>query len=654
MAYKKLMKIKLGIVFLLCSAIINSLAQQQYQLMVPAVEKFLQDRNDRFEEIQITWNMEGTIQADLNTGINYLLEGKPALAEGSLSIVLKKNPTTWQAFYYRAIARKLQKNYYVALGDLKEALKFNPKLYEAQVEMAKCYLAVHLLIDGQNAARRAIQLNRKRAEAYYVKGCIHESQGEATAAINSFRECLKADSLYHDARIDIAIVALLLDKDEAVAIKEFSSVLTLDSLQHDALLMRSILVFDKNKQQSLRDLTNLILVSPNNMFAFYLRGILYTDIQQYYRGFSDFQTVIKATSTDDNNFEGQQTWIDKKIDLQNVGAYTLTRVYGLEDTDAAKLKQAYCLIMTSAYEKSIAVINSISNPKKEPLAVYLMAVANEHEGRHHQALKLYNEAVALDNTIADAYKKKGIYEQEIKQWEISINDFSTVLRLLPGMYVIHKMRGVSYYYNKQFDNAIADYNAYLKHDSTNKQIIEYRGVAYRDDNQKLNAYIDFATAKSDLVLPVAEILHLVDSVLQKGDTTLALKAATTFVKANPALTEIYALKLKLHLRQNNWSPVEADLLNALGNIRANAPKEDHAYLLTVKGMLLYKTDRPDDASVAFDQAVNMDKKNAFAYCERGKFLLAKNKTSKAIVDLKKSTSLGNSEAKKLLESLVQP
>jgi tetratricopeptide (TPR) repeat protein len=653
-AYKKLMKIKLCIVFLLWCVAMNTFAQQQYQLMGLVVDKFLQDRGNKFKEIEITWNMEGAIQADLNDGINYLHEEKLTLAQGSLNIVLQKNPTTWQAYYYRAITRKLQKNYFVALGDLKAALKLNPKLYEAQVEIAKCYLATNLLVEAENAARRAIQLNKKRADAYYVKGCIHESQGQAVAAINSFRECLKADSSYHDAHIDIAIVALVLNKDEARAINELTAVLTLDSLQQDALLMRSILVFDKNKQQSLRDLTKLISVSPNNMIAFYLRGILHADMQQYYQGFSDFQTVIKATSTDDNNFEGRQTWIDKKIDLQNVGAYTVTRVYGLEDADATKLKQAYCLILTNAFEKSIAVINSISNPNEEPLAVYLKAVANEHQGKHNEAFILYNEAIRLDNTIADAYKKRGIYEQELKQWEKSIDDFTTVLRLLPETYVIYKLRGVSYYHNKQLSKAIADYSIYLNRDSTNKQVIEYRGVAYKENNQRLNAYIDFSTAHSNIVLPIADILHLVDSVLQKGDTTLALKALTGFVKANPGFTELYALKLKVHLTQNDWSPIEADLLTALRNVRPNTPKEDHAYLLTVKGMLMSKTNHPDEAFDAFNQAVNVDKKNALAYLERGKTLLAKNKTAKAIEDLKKSESFGNTTAKKMLEKLVQP
>jgi tetratricopeptide (TPR) repeat protein len=643
------MRIKISIVLFLCCSAMISQAQQHYQLMGVALDNYLKSNNNKFESIPITWNMEGTIQADLNDGINFVLENRPVRGEASLDIVIKKDPTLWQAYYYRAIARKQQKNYYKALTDLQTVLKLNPKLYEAQIELAKCHLALNAFAEGERATKLAIQMDKKRASAYYVRGYIYESQNQYTAAIKNFRDCLNVDSMYCDAHINIAMIKLVIDKDELSAINELTEVLTLDSLQQDALVMRSILLFDNNKQQSLRDLTNLIFASPNNIIAFYLRGMLLTNLQRYDRAFSDFQTVIKATSTSDNNFEGQQTWVDKKIDLQNVGAYTLTRVYGLNDDDAKKLKQAYCLIMTSAFDKSIAVLNTTSDPKGEPLTVYLNAVANEHQGKHKQALVLYNEAIRLDNTIADAYKKRGIYEQELKLWEESISDLTTVLRLMPESFIIYKIRGVSYYYNNQFTKAIKDYNTYLRYDSTNEQVIGYRGMAYKDVNQRLNAYIDFANSHNDHAFDTKDMLHLVDSVLQKGDTTLALTALTSFVKNNPWFTEAYTLKLKLHFRQNDWSAIESGLFTALRNSRADTLKEDHSYLLTLKGMIMIKTNHPEDALDAYDESIRFDKKNALAYLERAKYLISKNKNSKASEDLKKAASLGNSEAKKLMK-----
>jgi tetratricopeptide (TPR) repeat protein len=159
------MKIRIGIAILLCYSAVNTLAQQHYQLMGLAAANFLQTRNTKFEEIKFPWNMEGTLQADLNEGINYILEDKPALAEGSLNIVLKKDATVWPAYYYRAISWKQRQRYQLALDDLEAVLKLNPNLYEAQVEIARCYLAMNSLTEGERAAKRAIQMDKKRPTA---------------------------------------------------------------------------------------------------------------------------------------------------------------------------------------------------------------------------------------------------------------------------------------------------------------------------------------------------------------------------------------------------------------------------------------------------------------------------------------------------------
>ncbi|HEY0652690.1 MAG TPA: tetratricopeptide repeat protein [Chryseosolibacter sp.] len=643
------MRVVFSAILTLCSGSL-AVAQLHYAAAGPVVNNFLNSRSDKYEPISVTWNMQGKIQADLNDGINYLLEEQPLQAEASFTIVLEQDATLWQAFYYRAVARKLMRRYHEALADLRSASKLNNKLYEARIEEARCYLALSSFQQSESAANAAIQIDKLRPAAYYVLGCVKEAEKNLPAAIRNYQRCLEVDKAYHDARISLAILELLANKRESVALGEFATVLASDSLNRDALMMRSILVFDKNKEQSLRDLNRLIRVSPTYVIGSYLRGVLLTIMGEYDRAFIDFQKVIKSTTTDDNNFEGQQSWIDKKIDIQNVGAYTLTRVYGLSDDDAAKFKQAYCLIMTGAFDESIRRIDQTSNPNQEPLAIYLKAVASEHRGNHVRAFDLYNEAIYRDKTIADAYKKRGIYRQELKEWDRSIEDFTTVLKLMPDSYVMYKIRGISYYYNKELEKAVADFSAYLKRDSTDIQTISYRGVAYRDLNQRLPMYMDFANARVN-DFNQKDMMHLVDSVLLKGDTALAVSALTSFVKHRPWFTEAYAKKLKIHARQNNWPAIEQGLPEALDHKDAEVRKEDLSYLLTLKGILADRSNTPDEALNAFKEAIKVDKANANAYVERGKMLVRTNKTSQAADDFRKAASLGSTEARKLLDAL---
>jgi hypothetical protein len=99
------MKINAILTTTLCTIVfISSFAQSE--LFEDAFEEFSTSRLHEFEEIPIDWKMKGTVQADLNEGLNNLLENEPKLAIESLNAVIKTDSTIWQAYYYRAAARK--------------------------------------------------------------------------------------------------------------------------------------------------------------------------------------------------------------------------------------------------------------------------------------------------------------------------------------------------------------------------------------------------------------------------------------------------------------------------------------------------------------------------------------------------------------------
>jgi tetratricopeptide (TPR) repeat protein len=639
------MREKIAVILLFVS--VTSLRAQQ-DIFAEAFENFATSRFWEYEEVPVTWNMKGTLQANLNEALNNLIEGNPELAQSNLTDVLKEDPNLWQVYYYRAACRKQLKKLKGAEQDLQKAIKLHPDFYEGYVELAKVYHLKGELTESERALKHAIQLNRTKPAAYYLRGDIDLVQNQIRSATRNYEECLAADSMFHDARIKLALIDLSAKKNEEEGVQRLNKVLEYDSLQKSALLFRSLLNSKKNKKQSVRDLTNLILVSPNNMMAYYFRGLMSTELGDYDLAFVDFRKVIKANSTSDNNFEGQQTWLDKKIDLQNAGHYTVTRIYGLPEEDGVKLRQAYCHILIGEYDKSITQITRTSNPKKEPLCMYLLAVSYEHKGEHDKAYQFYNLALQLDNDIADAHKKRAIYEQELKQWDRSIQDLTEVLRLTPDAYVIYKIRGTSYFYLDRFASAISDYSKYLEHDSTNKEVMSYRGVAYRSNKERLKAYVDFAQSDTRHMLDFNDMNHLIDSALNKGDTVQVMDVLDKITQHCPYFTEGFVLKFRIHLEREEWELIQKDIALALRNSRMDAPKSDHAYLLTLQAMHFVREKHQDDALKAFDEAIRANKKNDLAYLERGKLWMVMGKTSKAESDLKQASSLGNKQAGNLL------
>jgi tetratricopeptide (TPR) repeat protein len=645
------MKIKAILTTTLCTIVfISSFAQSE--LFEDAFEEFSTSRLHEFEEIPIDWKMKGTVQADLNEGLNNLLENEPKLAIESLNAVIKTDSTIWQAYYYRAAARKQIRLFKSAEKDLQHALKLHGDFYEGFVELAKILYRRGMSAESERAINKAIRLDRTRGAAYYIKGDINLAQQEKRIAINSYRDCLAADSLFHDARIKLALIEGLAKKDVNTSLVHLNKVLSYDSLQKTALLFRSLVVYDKDKRQSMKDLSSVIKVSPNNLMALYYRGVVCAELGDYERAFKDFHKVIQETSVNDNQYEGQQTWLDKKIDLQNVGAYVVTRIYGQGDEDARKIRQAYCQIITGEYDKAIAVIDQTSNGKKEPVNVYLKAVAYEHKGEHLKALQHYHFSIVADNTIAEAYKKRGIYRQEMKEWDKSVEDFTAYLKFYPDTYLVNRIRGVSYYHLNRFKESIDDFNIYLKNDSTNKEVRGFRGMAYQKTNQRLNAYVDFAASGFPHLVNLKDAEKMIDSILVTKDTTHALYYLDIITEGVPYFTEGYVQKFKIHLARNEWKPIQTYARDAEMNRRPDAGPTKNAFLLTVMAMVYSRANHHESAMKSFNEAIKLDEKNDFAYLERGRLFLSLGKSSKAESDFRKAMALGNPEAKKMLKGVL--
>lgn len=604
-----------------------------------------------YDDIAIQWKMNGQLQVHLNEGINNLFENNPALAETNFTDVIKADSTIWQAYYYRGISRKQSRKLKDAEADLLHVIGTRNLLYECYIELGKISQLEDNVKDAEKFYDKGIKADPRKPLGYFLRANIQLAQNQQKDAAKNFNLCLLQDSVFHDARIKIGIIEIIKKKQFEAGLPYFNHVLRNDSLQRYALLFRSMVNFSTDQERSLSDLNHVVRLSPDNVLILYLRGLLLTEMGDYRRSFTDFHKVIERVYESDNNFVGKQTLVDKKIDIQNAGAYTVSRVYGLPEEDAVKIKKAYCLMLIGKYSESINSINETSFSGTEPLCLFLKGVASEHIGKHDAAYNFYNQALELDNDILDAHKKRGIYRQEMKQWASSIADFTEVLRINPETYVVYKIRGVSYYHLKNFPKAVSDFTQYLERDSTNKEIIASRGMAYMGDGQDLKASLDFAESGELHMLDYKKIAKSLELLLQNGDTAVALTYLNPLTKSVPVFTEGYALKFKILVSRQDWKSISNEIDNAIGNRRPDVNHRDQSYLLTIKAITSGKGNRYEEAIIKLNEAIEYDKLNALAFLERGKILLATGKNNKAINDLKRALSLGEGEAKEILSGL---
>jgi tetratricopeptide (TPR) repeat protein len=637
----------------LSACLTATFSQAQDDLLTNAIGEYEQASSKllEYQEIALDWTMDGKLQVYLNEGINSLLEHNPSLAETNLSKLLQLDSSIWQAYYYRGVSNKMLGRLDLAEADFSRLIRRNQAPYESQIELGKIRLIQQEPRMAEKSFEKAIRINPSQPWAYYFKANIRFHQFLHKDAGKLLQTCLQQDSLFHDARIKLAIIEMLEKGLPEKGIPHLNRVLRLDSLNRFGLLFRSIATFTSDRTSSLADLNKLVRVNPNNTFAYYLRGLQRSSLEDYARAFPDFHKVIEAIAEDDNRFIGRQTWVDKRIDIQNVGAYAVTRVYGLPDADAVKVKKAYCLLVMGSYSESIATINATAIAKSEPLCWYLKAVANEHNVKHNAALSCYDRALDLDNDILDAHKKRGIYRQELKAWKGSIEDLTEVLRINPETFVVHKIRGVSYYYDNDLPKAIADFSRYLQRDSLNKEIMGYRAMAFLGNGQYLDASVDFARSGHADVLDFKKLSHSIDSVLATGDTLLAIHYASALTQSVPRFTEGYLVVVKHYVKRGEWARIDPIVDIAISNSRAGVSRKDHSFLLTAKAMMLCQWKRYENAFQTFEEAISYDRSNALAFLERGKLWMTTGKTNKAVVDLKRASLLGHQEATALLSSM---
>jgi len=638
---------------LLFSLIINITVTAQTELFGEVVGEHALESNRilSYEDLALEWKMNGKLQVHLNEGINNLFENNPELAETNFSNLIKEDSSIWEAYYYRGITRKQSGKLEEAKRDILHVIATNHQVYGCYLEMGKILILENNQKDAGKYYEKAIRLSPTRPLAYYLKANLQLAHNEQKDAAKNLNACLQQDSLFYDARIKLGILEIIKKQQFEAGLPYFNQVLNRDSLNRFALTFRSMLNFTTDRQRSLADLNHVIRLTPNNLIALYMRGVLLTELGDYRRSFKDFHQVILSTSESDNNFKGKQTWTDKKIDLQNAGAYTLTRVYGMAEEDGMNVRKAYCLILIGKYIESISTINQTSVWNTDPLCLFLKGVASEHQGKHREAMEYYDRALVLDNEILDAHKKRGIYEQELKQWGKSIADFTEVLRINPETYVVYKIRGISYFHAKMYPQAVDDFSRYLQRDTADNEIIASRGMAYMSNGQHLEAALDFARSGNKHMLDYKHLVTLLDSVLQKGDTTTVLSYLNQLTLSVPVFTEGYCLKMKILLGQQDWKAINKDIDWAIRNRRADVNPKYHSYLLTIKGITSRRGNQYEEAITRLNEAIEYDKHNALAFLERGKVMLATGKNNRAITDLKKALSLGEGEAQQILNEI---
>ncbi len=89
---------------------------------------------------------------------------------------------------------------------------------------------------------------------------------------------------------------------------------------------------------------------------------------------------------------------------------------------------------------------------------YSTALIDLVSGKNKEAIDGFSKAIALEDTMLDAYFNRGIAYEKIGEYDKAIRDYSTVINFNPRMYQAYNNRGLLYFDIEKYKKAIDDFS----------------------------------------------------------------------------------------------------------------------------------------------------------------------------------------------------
>jgi tetratricopeptide (TPR) repeat protein len=197
-----------------------------------------------------------------------------------------------------------------------------------------------------------------------------------------------------------------------------------------------------NISQKVENYNEVIRLKPDDVNAYYNRGLAYANLGQYQRAIENYDEAIRLKPDNTAAYNNRGLAYD-----------VLGRPYHTDEDynrlphkklDFDKLAKSH-LNMFKQYQRAIEDYNEAIRLKPDYANAYLnrgRTYANLNQ--YQRAIQDYDEAIRLKPDYADAYCNRGIAYANLNQYQRVIEDYSEVIRLKPDYADAYLLRGNAY------------------------------------------------------------------------------------------------------------------------------------------------------------------------------------------------------------------
>ena len=491
----------------------------------------------------------------------------------------------------------------------------------------------------------AIVKDRDFDFSYINRGSIYQKQTQFELAEKDFNRAIELDKFPSIALNNRGFLYQNWGKTDQ-AIKDFERAIKIDPAYTQPYMNLVDLYFNQQKkEEAFKVLERMIAARPNDPTAYTTRSDYYRDLGLIRKAYDDLNKAVEISGIDPDYLIERAKFKDDYIH-DDAGA--------VEDCDLAIEKNP--TVAEYYYQRSRALYDlaeygaviencdkAIELDSKHVNAMIMKANVMDMYNQFPEAKKLYQEAILLKPDDYDAYKQlsisefaqgkvttaisvletymnrgnfhKDITEQhgklaaELKQFDISLSDFSELTDRYPTNPGYYFLRGI-------IQDSIGD------HEAACNDMVRADKLGLKEAHKYLRAH-----CKSKLNAKMVQIEDMLDAALEletQGKTEEAILAYTNLIKIAPDSSVFYYNRGKAKRRLNNHEGAIEDYLRAI-------IMDDDRVVYVVSLAVSYSyLDQIDAAIKEYKKAMKIDPGYAMSYYNLGGIYAQQKKYDAAI------------------------
>jgi tetratricopeptide (TPR) repeat protein len=610
---------------------------------------------DDYVPLEFDWKMPGNIQASMNAGLTELEEENYGAASENFLAVKNALPTFHPGFYYLGVALKAQLKFSEAENALRNSISLSKDCWQCHLQLAEALQLQGKFAEAEKEYNNATAANPRSPEPSFYLGHLELLKGNQRKAFKFYEKTTEINPDFAKGYVMQGLIKMPDALRKGDALEYFNRALAADSLCKEALFWRGLYyIIHEEPQVALKDWDKLVQTNPNVMRFLMLRGFLNIEMERYDYAFADMRKAATFHKADEEKFRGGQTLLDKQIDIQYATQYAMRNSYGLNPESFGHFKKGFCLFIAGNHEKAIEEFKRAELTQNAAVIFYLHAITLEHAGKHPAAYDLYTRALALDDDIFDAHKKRAIYRTELKDWKGANQDFNAMLRIQPESAITYKLRAFTKLSFKEYYGCIIDLTKFLKSDSTDSEVYLNRGYCHDQVQNPKGAADDYVQAIRYDSSNAGLFGVTSDQLLKAKDSARALEFKKIRTRKFPDEIAGWVDLANLQMMMEQFKEGHASIDHAISIISSGEMRYSPLFsrALQIKGMLFFHQQNYKSAIKEFTKAIEASPMQLEAQYYRGKSYILTREKILARKDFKELGQKGYLDSQEIYTSLL--